>query len=210
MPKSKRRRPKPAASASRRISRWGGITSGRRSRRDAALFGVLIAAVLAAGGYYLWDWFAGARAFQALAEQGRDGLEQRVEVVPARGGGHVSSRPRYGERFPTSGPHWRGWAEPGVYEEPQPAPLLVHALEHGNIVVYYDDPKQESREALEDWAGLYGGRWDGLVVTPKTGLGDDVILTAWQRRLRLSSFEASVAAAFIDEYRGRGPERPVR
>ena len=35
-------------------------------------------------------------------------------------------------------------------------------------------------------------------------------MTAWRKRLRLKTFDASAAAAFIDAYRGRGPENPVR
>ncbi len=53
-------------------------------------------------------------------------------------------------------------------------------------------------------------RWAGIVVTPKSGLGETVVLTAWTRVLRLKPFEPEAAAAFIDAFRGRGPERPVR
>ncbi len=42
------------------------------------------------------------------------------------------------------------------------------------------------------------------------GLGSDLVLTAWTKRLRLASFDAPLAAAFVDAYRGRGPEHPVR
>jgi hypothetical protein len=49
-----------------------------------------------------------------------------------------------------------------------------------------------------------------MVVTPKPGLGRDVVLTAWGKRLRLSPFEAPAAAGFIDRFRGRGPEKAVR
>lgn len=65
-------------------------------------------------------------------------------------------------------------------------------------------------DILKRWAGLYGGQWDGLVVTPKPGLGEAIVLTAWTKLLRLAPFDAEAAAAFIDAFRGRGPENPVR
>jgi hypothetical protein len=83
-------------------------------------------------------------------------------------------------------------------------------LEHGNIVIYYDAPETEVLATLKDWAGLYGGQWDGLVVTPHSGLGKTIVMTAWRKILRLDTFDPAAAAAFIDAYRGRGPEHPVR
>ena len=40
--------------------------------------------------------------------------------------------------------------------------------------------------------------------------GEAIVLTAWTKRLRLDPFDPAAAAAFIDAYRGRGPEHPVR
>ena|SRR5918996_4475010 len=79
-----------------------------------------------------------------------------------------------------------------------------------NIVTYYDKPGAEGMKRLEGWAGLHDGQWSGLVVTPAAGLGEAVVLTAWTKRLELDTFNPAGAAAFIDAYRGRGPEHPVR
>ena len=43
-----------------------------------------------------------------------------------------------------------------------------------------------------------------------SGLGKSVVLTAWRKILKLDSFEPAAAAAFVDTYRGRGPEKRVR
>lgn len=37
-------------------------------------------------------------------------------------------------------------------------------------------------EILEAWADLYDGKWSGLVVTPKPGLDERIVLTAWTHR----------------------------
>lgn len=172
-----------------------------------------MAAVIAAGygGYVWWDSAAAERAFLSAAADAKRMLS-RVESIPSEGSDHLAVGQPYEYRsaFPTSGPHDPRWTSPGVYGTPQPPTQLVHALEHGNIVIYYDEPGVEAMDRLKDWAELYDGQWSGLVVTRKPGLGKSVVLTAWTRRLSLDSFDAAAAAAFIDAYRGRGPENPVR
>ena len=50
----------------------------------------------------------------------------------------------------------------------------------------------------------------GIRAIRRPGLEASVILTAWTRVLTLDGFDRDAAAAFIDAYRGRGPEHPVR
>ena len=78
------------------------------------------------------------------------------------------------------------------------------------IVIYYDQPSAEDLETLKRWTALFTGPWSGIVSVRRAGLGEKVILTAWRRILRLDRLETEAAAAFIDAYRGRGPENPVR
>ncbi len=87
---------------------------------------------------------------------------------------------------------------------------LVHSVEHGHIVIYYDAPGETALELLDDWTGLYDAQWQGVIATPSSGLGKEVVLTAWRKILKMDAFDAASAAAFIDAYRGRGPEHPVR
>ncbi|NJL86481.1 MAG: DUF3105 domain-containing protein [Leptolyngbyaceae cyanobacterium SM1_1_3] len=47
-------------------------------------------------------------------------------------------------------------------------------------------------------------------MVPKAGLGDKIVLTAWTKKLVIPEFDPQAAATFIDEYRGRSPENPVR
>lgn len=99
---------------------------------------------------------------------------------------------------------------PSYYDRPQLSGNLVHALEHGNVVIYYDRPSSEVLQRLESWANRFQDHWAGLIVTPMPGIGEQIILTAWTKELRLAKFDAPSAAAFIDRFRGRGPEHPVR
>jgi len=135
-----------------------------------------------------------------------------IQTFPDRGQTHVApGQPvNYDSDFPTSGPHDPNPVLPGVYTQEQRLEELVHSIEHGNIVIYIDQPGQAAMDTLTAWAAEFPGLWDGLVVVPKPGLGEEVVLTAWTKKLILPQFEPEAAATFIDTYRGRGPENPVR
>ena len=203
---AKRRKPAGAKNIS-----WGGAYSPRKRRRDGLIVGVAIVAVALGTGFAWWYSADTEAEFRALAAEGRAALA-RVRTLPSLGGGHPAAGQdrQYADRFPTSGPHDRTWTRAGFYTEPQRPTQLVHALEHGNIVIYYERPGAEVLEQVESWADLYDGQWDGVVVTVMPGLDKRLMLTAWTKRLELKSFEGAAAAAFIDAFRGRGPEHPVR
>ena len=82
----------------------------------------------------------------------------------------------------------------------------MHSLEHGNVVIYYDRPAPDVRATLQKWAKRHPGKWDGVIVAPLPGLGQGIVLTAWRKRLRLDPFDAARAQAFLDAFRGHGPE----
>ena len=209
MPKSKTRRKKAKSSASAEIP-WGGSAAGGTRRLNIAIAVVALLAVLAGGAYWV-NGMSVEREFLALAEQGRERLGDVVRE-PNLGRRHLATGEsyRYADAFPTSGPHAPVWAKTGFHSSAPPAILLVHALEHGNVIVYYDAPGDEVIDTLKDWTALYGGQWDGMLAVPRPGLGPSVVLNAWVQELTLERFDPAVAAAFIDAYRGRGPEHPVR
>ncbi len=234
MPKSRKRKPKvkkgptrsrksgtppplmgPGAPSIDRAAGSGSVdwSGGRKSSGGGPLitFGGIAAVLLIAGGVWFWSTVQESNAFEELAAAGRDILE-RVESFPDRGRRHLGpgETMNYGTPFPTSGDHDPFPTNPGFYATVQPPTRLVHALEHGNIVIYYDRPPALDMATLREWSKFYGGTWDGLVVAPSRGLGGSLVFTAWTKRLKMDKLNPAHGAAFIDEYRGRGPERPVR
>ena len=173
---------------------------------------VLVATIVFAGG---WWWSENRRVdklFLDHVEMG-DGTLDRVERHADHGtSGHLTAgeRVNYGTNTPTSGRHDGRPVSPGVYQSVKAPTMLVHSLEHGMVVVYYDRLSADAMATLEDWSGLYSGPFSGIVVTRQPGLGDKLVLTAWRKSLTLDGFDAPAAVAFIDAYRGRGPENPVR
>jgi len=160
---------------------------------------------------YYWQRGQALHNFGIQAVQGMPNLT-RVEETEDRG--HSVLGPNtaydYNDPFPTSGPHDRDWIDAGFYDSPRAPTLLVHALARGMVVIYYDQPARPVLAALKEWASLFRGDGDGIIVVLHPGLGSEVVLTAWNRRLRLPQFDSRAAAAFIEQFRGHGPETPAR
>ena len=152
----------------------------------------------------------GQASIDALVAKGQPALAA-VESLPHKGDRHLERGEPYdyGEPFPVSGPMDPRPTPAGFYTKPQPMTELVHALEHGNVVVYFGtDPA--AMGDLFRWTSKYRGDWDGLIAHRNPELRSQYVLAAWRQRLTLASYDAAAVVAFIDRFRGRGPERPVR
>ena len=211
MAKSKSKSKKRHNPSAGRSLNYGGLYSQSRRRRHHVITAIIVViAAVGFGAYWWWSWVSEAE-FLALAAEGEFALAE-IETDSSLGGGHraASEAYYYQAQFPTSGIHHPVPTEPGFYEILQPPGRLVHAVEHGHIVIYYERPGLDALAKLKQWVSLYSGHWDGIVVTPMPDLGEKVVLTAWTKHLILKRFDAAATAAFVDKFRGRGPEKLVR
>jgi hypothetical protein len=138
-----------------------------------------------------------------------------IDFFPEEGRTHVpkDTRVTYKTNPPTSGFHYDKWLPPSVYEEDKTIPeLLVHNLEHGNVVIYFDRASLNAKdnEALLMLPRKHAGQWDGVVLVNKKGMEQPIILTAWRTSLFLKEYDSAKVSAFLDAFLGRGPENPVR
>ena len=103
---------------------------------------------------------------------------QSIEILPSP---HISwdeaSTASYNSVPPTSGPHFPFSLATGIYTDPIPDGLTVHALEHGHIAIHYplDAPKQ-TVAALREVAKRHS---DQVVLAPYAGIIKGIALTAW-------------------------------
>lgn len=66
---------------------------------------------------------------EKMLQDGRDHLPEGTKIY-------------YKFNLPTSGDHYPSWISKGFYDEPRPDGNLVHSLEHGYIIIWYDCGKQ--------------------------------------------------------------------
>ena len=139
-----------------------------------------------------------------------------VERFPNEGTQHVASGQSvdYPQSPPLSGPHYNTPTEGGFYTETQPAGNIVHGLEHGAVVIYYDPAALDngSETSLREFAATHTGTWRSVIVVPNPDENPeaDYVLTAWRHRMYMDSYDARTVHAFLSEFLGRGPENPVR
>ena len=117
----------------------------------------------------------------------------------------------------TSGPHWdpSGIANWGVYTTPQPETQLIHNLEHGGIVIWYDPEALtvESIDALTAYvqsqnASGVSGRYK-FILSPWGGsdpLPAPVVATAWRWSLELETADIDAIDEFARAHYGESPE----
>jgi len=113
---------------------------------------------------------------------------------------------------PSSGPHFPDPTAPGFYAARPAFGYLVHSLEHGSVVIYYD-PAQLSPEIEKSLRAFIKANSDpevGIVAVPDADFKYPFILTAWDKMLELNKYDTPAVRAFLAEYLGRGPESPSR
>jgi hypothetical protein len=125
-----------------------------------------------------------------------------VPILPSP---HVSqaaiASARYNSTPPTSGPHFPFVIAPGIYPDPIPDGLALHAMEHGHIVVRYAAGiPGPDLEALQRLAKRYSR---DLILAPYPNLSTPIVLTAWARIDRLTKFDESRITTFVQRLRGR-------
>jgi hypothetical protein len=198
----------------------GGLSTGPLVLGVVVVLAAAVAlyVVVFAGGTGNDDGAAAAEGIESepLPESGDSSRLGDVERFPSQGAEHVDSGTEIDDERvpPLSGPHYASATEAGFYEETPPLGNLVHSLEHGAVVVYYDPGvlSPEAEESLRAFASVHTGPWQSVVVAPNPTAdpGTAFVLTAWRTRLRMDSYDARTVRAFLAEYLGRGPENPVR
>lgn len=145
-------------------------------------------------------------------------LEGEVRFSP-QGNAHIEAGGpntfAYNSMPPTSGPHYGSLAAWGVHSEPVPYESLVHNLEDGGIVIYYQcaDGCPEIRDALVAIVKPLADMGRNIVLTPNVpqwtdgsashqDIGAPIVLTAWNRTLSLESVDEDRIRAFIAKYHG--------
>ncbi len=184
----------------------------RRPRWLWVIAGVAVLGLLAVAG--VLQSLKSSLEAQPLPQRGDQNLLQNVQSFPSEGTEHVpeSAEVTYNTTPPTSGRHYATATPSGFYVEPRPPGNLVHSLEHGAVVIYYDPAKltDEVRQSLTRFVQAHRDPWASVVVVPNPNPDAAFVLTAWTKMLKLDSYDVPTVRAFLAEYLGRGPENPVR
>jgi hypothetical protein len=136
---------------------------------------------------------------------------------PDEGRTHIATgqMPTYRSVPATSGPHWNAagvapinW---GIYPSPVMEPAVVHNLEHGGLVIWYQPSKLDAAgvKALTDYVRqqLTGARYK-VILSPWSGkdFGHAIAVTAWDWLLYLDQPNTDAIAKFTEAHYEQAPE----
>ncbi len=125
------------------------------------------------------------------------------------GGGTGDHRPvgqaiAYPSYPPTSGTHSDSPTTWGVHTEPVADELAVHNLEHGGVVISYNNISADAQAKLRSLFAAYPKDRYGevkLVIRPYDKIAPgSIVLTAWNWIDELSSYEEARIRAFMDAH----------
>ena len=116
----------------------------------------------------------------------------------------------YSSDPPVGGHHYEVWMDPGLYEEVVEDGYLVHNLEHGYVIIWYncDDLSGGECDTLKGDIQSVIDYFDGYKVigTPRPGMSTVLALTSWGRLARLDAFDFALIVEFIERYQEDSPE----
>ena len=113
----------------------------------------------------------------------------------------------YNSSPPTSGPHYPqpvAPIDPGFYSIAQTPEKVVHNLEHGNIVIWYNpDAPEETKADIRDAVNEVPGY---TIATPYDNMkpGYNVALSAWGQLQFCKQVSKEVVDEFRTNYQGKG------
>jgi len=162
-----------------------------------------------------WIWMLGwRRCFRRAEQTGKEEktlFELGIETFPDEGHAQVpvGTVVAYNTDPPTSGNHYPVPWPGGFYTTPIAAGFLVHSLEHGGVVIYYDSAHiaPGDLQRLQGLAADHPGTFSQVVAVPRTDETHPVILTAWTHCLRLTLYDPVRIDDFLALLLGNGPEK---
>jgi hypothetical protein len=177
----------------------------RQKWKNYALIGGAVLLVLGVLGIFIWQ---GAR--QAIGE---------VVSIPADYGTHVDvgTPLTFPSDPPAGGRHYAQTFDAGFYDENNlpnlpgdPAGYMVHNLEHGYVIFWYNCENLEENTCAElktNIKEMMDARNNlKLIAFPWTSVDAPLVMTSWGRLQRFEQFDARLAKAFIDGNLNRAPE----
>jgi hypothetical protein len=155
-----------------------------------------------------------ANAGLQLPDDGQTHITEGTDCRSSAGAAECGTDP-YSSLPATSGPHWGTPANWGVYSTPQAESQLIHNLEHGGVVIWYD-PEQVDAEGVAELeqfvrtqnASGVSGRYK-FIVSPWGGaepLPSPVVATSWRWLLELEEADTAAIDEFAREHYGVAPE----
>ena len=129
--------------------------------------------------------------------------------VPVSGRQHLpdGTKITYDTNPPAEGNHYAKPQDAGAYTTPPADGNLVHSLEHGAVILWYN-PKKLSKEQIKQLTDIFDSiSLSKTIMTPRDSMDVPIAVTSWGRLLKLQSIDVKQIKAFFETNYDRGPEQ---
>lgn len=127
------------------------------------------------------------------------------EFFSSQGNTHVqlgTETPDYNSNPPTSGWHTPDLAGWGSYDYVVPEQRLIHNMEDGGVIIWYElgtaEENEENIQRLEEVASGYRR----VVIVPRENMPTPYAMTAWQRLERFEDINEEGMRTFLESFEG--------
>ncbi len=128
---------------------------------------------------------------QVMADEGREHLKPGETPPP------------YKSVPPTSGTHNLEPYPAGVYDKNADITRLLHSLEHGYVILYYNNiPPEEVQQLIR----IQQSDPYKLIVAEYPNMPQKIAIAAWDHLQNCSGVNEQVIRSFIAQFRDHGPE----
>ena len=182
-----------------------------QKRRSQLIWGAFILAGVAVVGYAAWQvGFSVWRASQSTTGQTEELMESILHV-------DVGTPIEYNTDPPTSGEHYAeplpaGFFEetPAGYDAEQPEAHIVHSMEHGYVIFWYNCEiisADECTDLKEDIQGVMNGfNFLEVIAFPWNSIDVPLVMTSWGQSQAFESFDDVAARTFVTFNQNKSPE----
>lgn len=131
---------------------------------------------------------------------------QNLETLANEGRDHLTPEqtPTYKTVPPTSGTHNPIWEQAGVFDSNVDVTKLVHSLEHGYVILYYNGISQNEINSL---VNIQRSDSYKVIVAPYPNMPYKVAIVAWTHRQTCDGVNEAAIRSFIAQFRNQGPEQ---
>ncbi len=130
-----------------------------------------------------------------------------LQVLNDEGRGHLNPGdpiPNYKSNPPTSGIHNPQWYPSGVYDNNVDVTQLIHSLEHGYVILYYNGIPQDQINQL---VNIQRSDSFKMIVAPYANMPYKIALVAWTRLQPCDGPNEQAIRSFTAQFRNQGPEQ---
>ncbi len=151
----------------------------------------------------------GGAIFFTSSQTGSSAKPLLGQNVPISGRQHFpdGTKITYDTNPPAEGNHYPEPQDAGIYPTPPADGHLVHSLEHGAVILWYN-PKMLSKDQIKQLTDIFNSiSLSKTIMTSRESMDVPVAVTSWGRLLKLKTIDEKQIKAFFETNYDRGPEQ---